>query len=297
MPHATIVDVHRLAIDEPFEVYNAAREQYLTSHQLIEFARNPLLYRKKRLGLVSDGDTESFRLGRATHTLILEGEEKFRREWVVGGPINPKTGAPYGEDTKAYAEWREQQGKPCVSDAEYLTCLAMRAGVLMHEEAAGILADGIAERTVRSEIHGFAVQARFDWLTMDARLADLKTCAVLDDFEADLWRYGYPWQQAFYLMVAHAAGLRLPIESTLIAVEKVEPFRCGVFKLTAPTLCACIKDLTAALWALRQANDQPSDWPTGAEGIRVVRRPRSLPAFGGEFIDRARYGAKEESWL
>lgn len=286
-----------LLLDEPYEVYHRAREQYLTSHQLIEFAQNPMLYRKKRLALVSDGDTDAFRVGRATHTLILEGEDKFRQGWVIGGPINPKTGAPYGEDTKAYAEWREQQGKPAVSDAEYLRILGMRAGVLMHAEAAEALSEGVAERTVRTHVGGVPVQARFDWLTPDGSLHDLKTCADLDDFETDLWRYGYPWQQAFYLMVAKACGLKLPAEATLIAIEKEEPFRCGVWRITAPTIRACQRDLIAALWALREANANPDAWPTGAEGIRTVRRPRTLPTFGGEFIERARQGAKEESWL
>ena len=42
--------------------------------------------------------------GRAAHTLILEGRERFLAEYAIGGPINEKTGQPYGTTTKAFAE-------------------------------------------------------------------------------------------------------------------------------------------------------------------------------------------------
>lgn len=293
-------DILRLTTDEPYAAYSAARETYLTSHALIEFARNPLLHRKKSLGLVADKDSDAFRVGRATHTYILEGEDRFTQDWIVGGPINPKTGAPYGEDTKAYAEWAEAQGKPVISDAAFSLLCGMKLGVQMNPVAARLLACGYAERTIRATIRDFLVQARLDWVACDgegADLCDLKTCADLDDFADDIWRYGYPWQQAYYLMVAEARGLKLPLRSHLIAVEKQEPFRCGVFELGASTLRGCQRELTAAMWAMREAARTPDLWPTGAERVRTVRRPKALPAFGGEFITSAIEGAKEESWL
>lgn len=40
------------------------------------------------------------------HCLILEGQAAFDEQYLVaGGPVNPKTGEPYGKATKAYAEW------------------------------------------------------------------------------------------------------------------------------------------------------------------------------------------------
>lgn len=298
MSRPTIEQVACATLVEPYETYHAYRERYLTSHQLIDFARNPLLFRKQRLGLVGERDSEDFRFGRATHTFILEGQERFHQDWIVGGPINPKTNAPYGSETKAYAEWRAAQPKPAISDEQFSLLMGMHAGVRAHRQAAELLASGLVERTLRSHHLGFDIQARFDWVSgVGVELCDLKSCADLDDFEADLWRYAYPWQQAFYLMTAHAAGLTLPLASNLIAIEKKEPFRCGVFRLTAPTLRPCLKELRGALYALREANRDPDLWPTGAEQVRVVRRPKSLPPFGGDFIQCAIDGAKEESWL
>jgi len=298
MPRVTIAQVANATLVEPYDTYHAYRERFLTSHQLIAFARNPLLYRKQKLGLVAERDSEDFRFGRAAHVYILEGRDKFHADWIVGGPINPKTNAPYGPETKAYAEWRASQPKPTISDEQHSLLLGMDAGVRSNEDARSLLESGVVERSLRSQLHGFELQARFDWIGGPAvELCDLKTCADLDDFEDDLWRYCYPWQQAFYLLVAHAAGIKLPLVSNLIAIEKQEPFRCGVFRLPAATIKRCQVELKAALYALREANANPDMWPTGAEQVRTVRRPPSQPPLGGEFIQCAIEGAKEESWL
>src|SRR5947208_1240811 len=106
-------------IREPNAVYHAKSRQYMTSHQLRDFAYCPLYHKQKRSGLIADEIDDALRIGAATHTLTLEGREAFEREYIVGGPINPKTEKCYGRDTKAYAEWEAQQTKGCLSDEEY----------------------------------------------------------------------------------------------------------------------------------------------------------------------------------
>ena len=58
----------------------------------------PALYHKKKLGLIEDEDRPAYLIGRALHTLALEGRERFEAEYAVGGPINPKTGEVYIAD-------------------------------------------------------------------------------------------------------------------------------------------------------------------------------------------------------
>ena len=77
------------------------------------FRECPLLYRKWQLGEINDEDRPAYVVGRAAHSLILEGREEFDDQFAVGGPINPKTGAPFGAATKAFAEWAASNGK-CV---------------------------------------------------------------------------------------------------------------------------------------------------------------------------------------
>ena len=98
-------------IREPEAVYRQKANAYLTSHGLGDFKKCPLLFHKKRQGLIEDEDRPAYLVGRATHTLVLEGRERFDVEYAVGGPINPSTGTPYGPTTKAFAEWAASCGK------------------------------------------------------------------------------------------------------------------------------------------------------------------------------------------
>ncbi len=151
-------------IREPAEVYHAQRDKYLSSHQLAEFRRNPPLYRKKVLGLVKDEDRPAYVIGRAAHTLILEGRDAYDQEYAVGGPVNAKTGQPFGSRTKAFQEWAEAQAKPVLTDDQAVLVESLNAAVRAHEHASGLLADGVPEGVVRVDYCGVPCQARLDWL-------------------------------------------------------------------------------------------------------------------------------------
>ena len=101
---------------EPAKTYHAKASRYLSSHALGEFRRCPLLYRRRKLGLVPDRDSPAYLLGRAAHTLILEVRVAYERAFAVGGPINPRTGQPFGAGTKAFAEWAASTGREGLDD-------------------------------------------------------------------------------------------------------------------------------------------------------------------------------------
>ena len=63
----------------PFEVYleDAYQGLYLTSHFLSDFRVCPLLYKQKLNGEVISDDTAAFQMGRATHALVLAGQDAF----------------------------------------------------------------------------------------------------------------------------------------------------------------------------------------------------------------------------
>ena len=67
---------------EPAEDYHAKAKHYLSSHALGDFRRSPLLYHKKKSGLIPDDDRPAYLVGRAAHTLILEGRGAFDREFA-----------------------------------------------------------------------------------------------------------------------------------------------------------------------------------------------------------------------
>jgi len=163
-------------IHESTEVYQAKAKEYLTSHQLADFRRCPLLYRKKKLGLVEEGDRPAYLVGRALHTLVLEGRDRFEEEYAVGGPVNPKTGQLYGSGTKAFAEWAAAQGKPVLTVGQCDLVQYMAEGVRQHGLARDLLCEGVAEGVVRAEYCGLPCQVRMDWFDPHRGIEDLKTC-------------------------------------------------------------------------------------------------------------------------
>lgn len=262
----------RFLIREPAEVYHAKSKDYLSAHALNEFRRCPQLYRRKELGLIPDRDTTAYLIGRAAHTLILEGRQRYEHEYAVGGPINPRTGQPFGSQTKAFAEWAAGQSKPVLSDAQAAMVEQMAAAVRGHAVACGLLAEGIAEGVVRCTYEHHACQARIDWVSpfTDIGIVDLKTTEEIDSFEFALRALGYVHQLAFYCaLVGCASGQVLPVH--VIAVEKREPFRCGVWRIDGAVLDQVRAQNEEAIRELRgcRATD---NWFTRFEALRVIDR-------------------------
>ena len=255
-------------ISEPESVYRAKSNEYLTSHQLADFRRCPLLYRKKTLGLIEEEDRPAYLVGRALHTFALEGRDAFDLDFVVGGPINPKTGEAYGPGTKAYAKWAIESGKQALTEHQYYLILCMAESVKSHRLASELLQSGVAEGVVRTNYCDMPCQARIDWLNPDLGIVDLKTCDDLDRFEYDARRYGYIYQMAFYwALLAQVTSLYLPVK--LIAIEKQEPYRCGVWSLTEDGLRKAMRENEAFIERLKLCR-QENAWPTNYELCRLL---------------------------
>ncbi|MDR1492022.1 MAG: PD-(D/E)XK nuclease-like domain-containing protein [Planctomycetaceae bacterium] len=253
---------------EPADVYHAKAKEYLSSHQLIEFMQCPYLYQKRRAGLIDEKEPSAFLIGRAAHALILEGYEEYESQFAVGGPVNPSTGKPYGVATKKFIEWQESQRKPVISQEKAELISAMNSGVRMNPYAVELLQNGRAEGVVRADYCGVPCQIRADWFNPDYGIVDLKTCDDLRWFESDAKRFQYHHQLAFYQNVLdQAIGRLMPVY--IIAVEKKEPFRCGVWQISSETLLFARAEIEAAIERLKVArmNDQ---YPTGYEELRIL---------------------------
>jgi hypothetical protein len=62
-------------------------------------------------------------------------------------------------------------------------------------------------------------------------------------------------------------GVRMPVH--LIAVEKKEPFRCGVWQVSSEALGLAQRDNEQAMERLKQC-EESDNWPTGYEEKRVL---------------------------
>jgi rhodanese-related sulfurtransferase len=185
--------------------YREKAGQFLTSHQLADFRRCPLVYWHKKQGLVPNEDRPAYLVGRAAHVLILEGRERFDAEYAVGGPINARTGKPFGANTQTYADWAAAQGKPVITEEQFSLVVNLTTGVRSHAIAAELLSDGVPEGVVRTEYCDRPCQARFDFFNPEREVIDLKTCDDLTWFEADARRFGYAHQFAFYHALVFAS--------------------------------------------------------------------------------------------
>ncbi len=253
---------------EPEAEYHAKAGEYLSSHLLADFVRCPYGYHRTVAAGIKRQDTPAFLVGRAAHKLILEGHEAFEASYAFGGPVNEKTGKPYGQGTKAWSDWEAEQGKAGLTDDQYALIAEMSAGVQRNMKAAMLVDDGMAERVVRTEYRGCPSQSRFDWINPAEGIVDLKTCDDLTWFEADAKRFRYLYQMAFYrAMLAAATGWLAPVH--IIAVEKKEPFRCGVWTLDTGCLDIAQAENEAAIVRLLECRDR-GEWPTGYEEVRTL---------------------------
>jgi len=256
-------------IAERADVYHARAGAFLSSHLLADFRKCPQLYHRRQLGLVPDEDSPAYALGRAAHTLILEGPEAFGAEYATGGPVNPRTGLAFGRATKAFQEWAETQGRPVLSDEDAAFVKRLHQAVQAHVVASRLLTGGVAEGVCRAEYCGTPCQVRPDYFHPDHGVVDLKTCDDLTWFEADARRYGYHRQMAFYRAVLAQVieGQMVPVH--LVAVEKKEPFRCGIWRVSDDTLAIAQRENEVAIRRLLVCR-QHDEWPTGYEEIRVL---------------------------
>lgn len=256
------------------EYHQATREgKYLSSHMLIDFLRNPQKYKAELDGEIVREETPAMALGSATHKLILEGKEAFDAVYdVTDGPLNPKTGEPYGKMTKAYRDWLAVQPKPVVCENDYALMENLQRSVWKHCGAAEILGQGVAEKVVRFQIGGIDCQARYDWLDLERGIiADLKTCEDLDNFARASVTYGYIEQMAFYRRGIVANGGK--VDSVfLIAVEKAAPYRTGVFYVKPEALAYADSLIDNGVAALADCRNT-GVWPTHYENVRTLDYP------------------------
>jgi len=243
----------------------------LSSHKLIDFIKCPLLCVDK----YDPVRAEHFITGRAAHTLILEGAGKFNEQYIVGGPVNPKTGKHYGRDTQAFEKWindpeNNAEGKEFITEEQRAECTTMNSSVYNHAEAEKILSsESVAELSVIGEMFDMKVKGRIDLYSEEYGLVDLKTVDDIDRMKYHFKDYMYDVQLAFYhwLITDVCEAKYCPVY--LITVEKKHPYRTGVFYLHPDRLAAHRVRVMEAIqrYSVAKINNH---WPTGYEEVRTI---------------------------
>ncbi len=227
---------HKIADQDYFR----ASDKYMSSTRLKEYAQCPKtfdLYQKGMLRRPESSVAQSF--GTAAHMLILEGEALFNQAYAVeDGPVNPRTGKPYGSDTKRHSDWLETLDRPTISTADHTKMCEMWDSFYSHDGIAAVMSlGGTPELVARTEMLDVECQSKIDWLSEEHNvMLDLKTCRDLDDFEHDAKRFGYVKQMAFYEAMVGEIDGEVPDQVYVAAVEKKAPYRAGLWRIRHDSL-------------------------------------------------------------
>lgn len=271
--------------DVPDDHYQKARRDYLTSTELKTFLRCPAMVYDERMGIHARSPSRSMDLGTLVHAMVLEPQTFEEKYHVAAGPMNAKTGKPYGRDSDAYRTWANGLTKTIIRPEDYALAKQMEHGVLFNDVAAEIfeLSEGFPESVLRAEYGGLACQIKMDWECEMNRttIVDLKTCSDLDAFVKWDWKkFLYANQLAFYRSIYHEvygkSQMFAGVDVLLVAVESQYPFRCGVFEIGDLELDDAEEENRKAIAELIQCIET-NTWPTRFEKTRTLGRIRQQP--------------------
>lgn len=212
---------------QPDTMYHA--DPHIGSTDAKLWLDSPQLFADQRNGLRQKKDTAALSFGRHAHMFFTDNAQFCAR--ASEGPINEKTGKPYGQDSKAFAEWQAANPDAMVVPAQDAETLALMRSRMPSVVRSIFDQPADAEASVYQHIAGVAVKCRPDWWTGSC-LYDLKTIGNIADAEKHISRYRYWFSHAWYRMIVKAeTGKSLPFR--FIFAEKNPPYRWRIVDIDA----------------------------------------------------------------
>jgi len=229
---------------------------------------SPRLFHDQITGVRRRKDSKALLFGRAAHCMFLQPDEYERR--VSSGPINDKTGKPYGTDSQAYAAWAAQNPDAIVLSADErwdLTHMHDRMPAQVRE----ILAPGgVAESSYYQTLAGVDVKCRPDWI-VGGTIYDLKTVGNMADAEKHISKFKYWFSHAWYRMIVKAeTGQSMPFR--FIFAEKAPPYRWRIVDIDADWIGYADATVDRVLGEIALAQDT-GDYSDRGEVCLMASRP------------------------
>lgn len=220
-------------------------------------------------GIRQRKDTRAYQFGRAGHMFYTD--RALFDQLVSTGPVNEKTGRPYGAETKAYQEWAAANpGKIILGDRELtdLTLMDQR----MPSQVREVLSDpeGVAESSFYVSLAGVAVKCRPDWIS-NGTIYDIKTIANIADAERHISKFKYWFSHAWYRMIVKAeTGKSMPFR--FIFAEKNPPYRWRLIDIDADWIGWADATADRVLGEIAEAQ-RTGDWSDRGEITVMASRP------------------------
>lgn len=231
----TSVNIEELAAKITVDEYFALSEErkVVTPENIGDLISYPALFkamqddRELRPAL-----SEAMTTGRALADFLGMSADEFSAKYAIAdGPVNPKTGKPYGAETKAYAEWLALQEKTPVSSATFNMFGKMAAAYNGHAYIKTLPATQYRNVIMMADVAGVPCACKIDslYVSGDAAFAvDVTTTSDIDMFRRSAASLHYFERAALIELVLSSKGLpAAPVR--IAAIEKGPIPRCGVF--------------------------------------------------------------------
>ena len=193
--------------------------------------------RAKWDGQIDKKQTPALAFGTAFHMAILE-PERFANEYAILGDMDFRTKAG-----KAAKQEAEERGQKSLRGEEARAVLGMQIAALERPNVRALLEKADRKEAAlrwkdRAFGSGLPLKSRVDAASSEHRVViDVKSCGdpTPKAFAAQVARYGYHHQLAWYASgEADRLGCKLEdVACVLLAFEKAEPFRVGVYDMSA----------------------------------------------------------------
>lgn len=212
--------------DMPESVYHASLH---LGQSTLKLAHKSLRLMKDKLdGIYQPAQSPDMVLGSIIHKMVLQPDTI---KITDTGPINDRTGRPYGRDTKAFEEW-QAANQDLVVINPWVRIMLDR----MPPEIGDIFAAGKHEVSILREEQktGLRVKCKADSVDGMATITDLKTCNDCDGhaINKEIKRHLYWFQSSFYRrLFLQETGETHRFQS--VFVEKRPPFRWKIDRLSA----------------------------------------------------------------
>jgi len=196
------------------------------------------------------GDSPAFALGSAVHATLLEPD----RDLVIKGP-KTRTSKMFKDLYK-----NRKDDEVVLTEVEYYVHNKMCQSALDNTTCSKILKD--KRRVTESSIFvvdkdtGLNLKTRPDlYIPETGEIFDIKTTvdASPTGFAAQVKKYAYHIQAAFYIYTCNMAGLKAK-NFSFIAVEKSTPYIAHLHKVSPELLKASIKTVKETLESIAEAN-------------------------------------------
>ncbi len=254
----------------PFEQYRDLERLNPSGAKLL--LKSPAHFHHARLH--PPPETAALRIGKAAHSLALEGRDAYAAAFAAEPKADGRTRE--GKAIKAaFAE--EAEGKTILTATEGELVEAMAAGILAHPLAPALIEGGEAELSLiwTDPETGAECKGRTDLARLtDGCLVDLKTAlsAAPEDFARSVLNYGYHVQGAAYLSGAAALGAEIR-DYLFVVVEKAPPYLAAVYRLPDSFLELGRRQWATACRLYAECRERNA-WPGYAPGITELELPR-----------------------